>query len=155
LISYSAEARALSVPNKLGGSVTLADVGAVSSKLIIWRTGFRYSQQDVVGFGTGVLEAGSIFFGACVSFITLSDQFLSSPDDGKPMVVDFTNTMPRDTEAFILLDANGMSSQKPVQYGDVVILRRMNGRYLNCTEQDKPAFRSLAPGNNEKFRIWF
>ena len=113
LISYSAEGRALSVPNKLGGSVNLADVGAVSSKLLIWRTGFRYSQQAVVGFGTGILEAGSIFFGACVSFITLSDQFLTSPDDAKPLETDFKNTMPRDTEAFILLDGNGTSSQNP------------------------------------------
>jgi hypothetical protein len=152
---YSAEGRALSVPSKLGGAVNLADVGAVSSKLLIWRTGFRYVHQDVVGFGTGVLEAGSIFFGACVSFITLGDCFLSSPDDAQPLITGFKNTMPRDTEGFILLDENGASSQKPVQYGDVVILRRMNGRYLNCTEQDKPAFRSTAPGNNEKFRIWF
>jgi hypothetical protein len=96
-----------------------------------------------------------VFFGACVSFITLSDHFLSSPDDSRPLVTDFTNTMPRDTEGFILLDEDGASSQKPVQYGDVVILRRVNGRYLNCTNRDMPAFRSAGLSTAERFRIWF
>ena len=78
----------------MGASVGIVDVGSVSSKLIIWRTGFRYLKTDVVGYGTGSLEAGSIFFGACVSFVTLGDHFLSSPDDNSPLVADFKNTMP-------------------------------------------------------------
>jgi len=155
LISYRVEGRALGVSSRAGAPVSLVDVGAVASKLTIWRTGFRYDRNDVVGFGTGRLEAGPVYYGACVSFLTLNDHFLSSPDDQLPMVADFKNSMPCDTEGFLLLDEHGHESEKPVQYGDVVILRRMNGQYLNCTPTSMPAFRSTTCSADEKFRIWF
>ena len=155
LISYRVEGRALGVNWRSGAKVGLVELGTITSKLTIWRTGFRYDRVDVVGYGTSRLEAGPIYYGACVSFLTLGDHFLSSPDDHRPLIADFKNDMPRDSEAFLLLDEHGQSTQRAIQYGDVVILRRMNGQYLNCTPSAMPAFRSTACSAEEKFRIWF
>ena len=155
LVSFRAEGRAVGASSRLGASVGLVDVGSVASKLVIWRTGFRYHKNNVVGYGTGALEAGTIFSGACVSFVTLGDHFLSSPDDSRALITDFKNNMPSDSEGFILLDAHGVSAGEPLHYGDIVILRRMNGRYLNCSPGAMPAFRSMQCSSDEKFRIWF
>jgi hypothetical protein len=155
LVSFRVEGRALGVSSRLGASVGLVDVGSVASKLIIWRTGFRYDKNNVVGYGTGTLEAGTIFSGACVSSARLSSGELRKWSPRVTNVTDFKNSMPSDSEGFILLDAHGVSAGEPLHYGDTVILRRMNGRYLNCSAGAMPAFRSVQCSADEKFRIWF
>ena len=155
LLSFRVEGRALGAPLKPGRAVDLVDLGAVASRLFAWRTGFRYQSQDVVGFGTGAFESGPVYFGACVSFLTSNGLFLCSTHDDRPLMTAYCNNSPFDSEAFLLLDEHGAASGKPAHYGDVAILRRVNGRTLHCVPGQAPAFRSTACGENEKFRIWF
>jgi hypothetical protein len=155
LLSFRAEGKAMGASSRLGRTVQLVEIGDVASQLVVWRTGFRYTKTDVVGYGTGRFEEGPLYFGACISLLTVNSHFISSPDDSQPLMVAYSNLAPRDTEAFILLDEHGGSSEKPVRVGDTVILRRANGRYLHCRPGLSPAFRSTSCTEEEKFRIWF